>query len=546
MRLPTWTPVFLAPIVALLAFIAIAQFSTRADEARQAQIAFSQLEAQAYRMSALDWQAIAVRGLEDEMLEERREIRVRVQDGLRSAQALDTEEGVAVASLMTSYGVALDATLELVSQQRFVEAETFDEEVLDPAFARLSAQLGKANEAEAAEADWASLRAALGTGASIGVATLLLLLLFWRFHHDRRTLLQARADELYEQALHDSLTGLPNRRKLMGDLEETLEEGRPTEPQRFVMFDLDGFKSYNDTFGHPEGDLLLRRLARRFAAAVEGRGTAYRLGGDEFCALIPLTTDSADQVLRDCCEALAEEGDAFTVLTSFGTVSVPSEATTASDALRLADQRMYSSKASGRLSARQQTRDLVLKILAEQQPALRDHVQGVAALARAVGERFDLDQGRLDELERAAELHDVGKIAIPSSILTKTAPLDDEEWRFIRRHTILGETMLRAAPALASMGRLVRSSHERFDGTGYPDALLGEEIPLESRIVFVCDAYDAMTSDRSYRPPMDKRSALDELRRHAGTQFDPAVVEAFCDVLAATRAPRVGPLPAAA
>ena len=546
MRLPTWTPLFLAPIVALLAFIAVTQFSTKADEARQAQIAFSQLEAQAYRMSALDWHAIAARGVEDEMLEERRQIRAQVQDALRSPRTLDTDEGAAVASLIKTYGVALDATLELVSQQRFREAETFDEEVLDPAFAQLSAQLGKANKAEAAEADRASLRARLGTGASIGVATLLLMLLFWRFHHDRRTLLQARADELYQQALHDSLTGLPNRRKLMGDLEETFEEGRLAEPQRFVMFDLDGFKSYNDTFGHPEGDLLLRRLARRFAAAVEGRGTAYRLGGDEFCASIPLTTE-ADQVIRDCCEALAEEGDAFAVLTSFGTVSIPAEATTPSDALRLADQRMYSSKANGRLSARQQTRDLVLKILAEQQPALRDHVGEVAALARAVGERFDLDQVRLDELERAAELHDVGKLAIPSSILTKTAPLDDEEWRFIRRHTILGETMLRAAPALASTGRLVRSSHERFDGTGYPDALVGEEIPLESRIVFVCDAYQAMTShDRSYRFPMDKRTALDELRRHSGTQFDPAVVEAFCDELAATKAPRVGPLPAAA
>jgi HD-GYP domain-containing protein (c-di-GMP phosphodiesterase class II) len=133
----------------------------------------------------------------------------------------------------------------------------------------------------------------------------------------------------------------------------------------------------------------------------------------------------------------------------------------------------------------------------------------------------------LDVLARAAELHDVGKIAIPDAILTKPGPLDAEEWRFMSRHTILGERILTAAAALRPVARLVRSSHERFDGNGYPDGLCGEGIPLGARIIFVCDAFDAMTSDRSYSAAIPVADALAELRACAGTQFDPRVVDAF-------------------
>ena len=354
-----------------------------------------------------------------------------------------------------------------------------------------------------------------------------------------RTRAEAALEEL---ATRDPLTGIPNRRKLMVDLEQTIAQATVADPRRLVMFDLDGFKTYNDTFGHPEGDLLLHRLAARFAAAVDGRGTAYRLGGDEFCALIPGTSAAIDEVVHDCCEALAEAGHAFTIRTSFGTASIPIEAPTASEALRLADQRMYSDKRSERLSARQQTLSLALKIVAVQQPTLGEHSCDVATLARAVGERLVLDVDQLDDIERTAEVHDFGKIAIPHSILTKPGPLDDDEWRFMRRHTLIGESMLQAAPALASIARLVRSSHERFDGAGYPDGLRGDEIPLASRIIFVCDAYDAMTTRRSYRAPLNDTAAVEELRRNAGTQFDPVVVDAVCDVLETGTVPRADPV----
>jgi two-component system, cell cycle response regulator len=327
--------------------------------------------------------------------------------------------------------------------------------------------------------------------------------------------------ELEHLAYHDPLTGLPNRRSLMTALDTAA--GR----QLLAFFDLDGFKVYNDSFGHTEGDLLLRRLGRKLDKAVEGRGVGYRLGGDEFCILAPIPDDEGGELIAACLAALSEEGEGFVVRASWGGVVVPDEAPDSSAALVLADQRMYEDKGAGRASAKQQTRDLMLRVLAERHPDLHEHVGAVATLARAVGERMGISGELLDGLERAAELHDIGKIAIPDAILNKPGPLDAEEWRFMRRHTLIGESMLSAAPALRSAAKLVRSSHERYDGKGYPDGLQGEAIPLASRIIFVCDAFHAMTSERPYGAPMEPAAALEELTRCAGTQFDPAVVKAF-------------------
>lgn len=146
------------------------------------------------------------------------------------------------------------------------------------------------------------------------------------------------------------------------------------------------------------------------------------------------------------------------------------------------------------------------------------------------------DGALLDELVRAAELHDIGKLAIPDTILCKPGPLDAAEWEFMRRHTLIGEAILAAAPALRPVGRLVRSTHERWDGHGYPDGRKGVEIPLGARIVFVCDTFHAMTSDRCYRAALTPERALAELALCAGTQFDPAVVRVFQRVVSEQRA----------
>jgi two-component system, cell cycle response regulator len=326
------------------------------------------------------------------------------------------------------------------------------------------------------------------------------------------------------EALTDALTGLGNRRALTRDLDRVA--GGQRGGAVLALFDLDGFKHYNDSYGHPAGDALLQRLGAKLAAHVAGAGTAYRMGGDEFCVLL---ADGAapDEEAAVCAGALSEQGDGFTITCSFGAIAVPGEAQDAGEALRIADQRMYAHKHNGRSSARNQSRDVLLRALAERNPELGQHISGVAELAEAVARGLHLDEEQVDHVRHAAALHDVGKVAIPDAILDKPAALDEAEWEFIRRHTIIGERIVAAAPALRQVAALVRSSHERWDGGGYPDALTGEEIPLGARIVSVCDAFDAMVADRPYRSGMDAADALAELERCSGTQFDPDVVTAF-------------------
>jgi len=367
-------------------------------------------------------------------------------------------------------------------------------------------------------------------GLTVILAAVTLLLVLVRtalvFAENQRVLAHSR-----EEALTDPLTGLRNRRSLMADLEEQLPEATPEQTVALVLFDLDGFKEYNDAFGHPAGDELLVRLGARLADAVRGHGHAYRLGGDEFCVVLRPGPAGLDLLANTCVAALVEHGEGFDVTTSHGAVEAPVEVTSASEALQLADRRMYARKGDRRVSAGRQSRDVLLRSLSERQPDLHVHLRGTADLALAVGRELGMHGEELDDVAHAAELHDVGKIAIPDAILEKSGPLDETEWGFMRRHTIIGERILLAAPALRSVARLVRSSHERWDGAGYPDGLPGEEIPLGARLVAVCDAYDAMTTNRPYRHRIGQPAALAELRRCGGTQFDPAVVEAFVRVL---------------
>jgi two-component system, cell cycle response regulator len=335
-----------------------------------------------------------------------------------------------------------------------------------------------------------------------------------------RMLRQARHD-----ALTDALTGLPNRRAFMESLELALEGGAHAEPRLLALFDLDGFKRYNDAYGHPAGDALLQRLSGGLADVVEGHGAAYRLGGDEFCLL--LDADTADAVLRSAGEALEARGDGFDVTASYGRVRLPEETDTADEALHLADRRMYAAKEARPSSAGLQTRTVLLKVLSEREPDLLEHSTDVMSLARGVARRLGLSIEDRDTVARAAELHDIGKMAIPDAILNKPGPLDEREWRFMRRHTIIGEDILNVAPALQPVAALVRSSHERWDGKGYPDGTAGDEIPRGARIVAVCDAYSAMVQERPYQPGLSVWEAVEEIVRCAGTNFDPDVVEAF-------------------
>jgi two-component system, cell cycle response regulator len=357
------------------------------------------------------------------------------------------------------------------------------------------------------------------------------LVLTWR---DNARLLRASQDE----ALEDALTGLGNRRALLADLERRLALAREEFPFTLVLFDLDGFKQYNDVFGHPSGDALLRRLGAKLESHLGDTGRVYRIGGDEFCALIDAPAGDPDAHVEAAAAALFEEGDGFTIGCSHGAALLPTEAQDTSTALTIADQRMYAAKRIGRVSAAQQSKDVLLSAVAERNRDLGAHGHDVAELAAAVATAFSLPLDEVETIRQAAELHDVGKVAVSDAILDKPSALDEREWASIRKHTLIGEKIIGAAPDLARVARLVRSSHENYDGTGYPDGLVRREIPLGSRIIAVCDAFDAMTTDRPYRDAMDGSSAVAELRRCAGTQFDPEVVERFCAALTSGRVTR--------
>jgi diguanylate cyclase (GGDEF)-like protein len=365
----------------------------------------------------------------------------------------------------------------------------------------------------------------------LGVVSLLVVLarLARTFSANRRILADSR-----HEAVTDSLTGLPNRRSLMADLDRP-----PGAESVLALFDLNGFKAYNDSFGHTAGDDLLQRLGGSLGAAVVPWGRAYRLGGDEFCVLASTERVKADAIVGAAKAALSDHGPGFSIGASCGIARLPAEAATPTEALTLADRRMYMEKGHRSDSALSQARNVLLGLLREREPALNRHDDGVAQLSMETGKALGLDAEDLDVLGRAAEMHDIGKVAIPDEILRKPGPLDGPEMELMRKHTEIGERVLYAAPALRAVGKVVRSTHEHWDGSGYPDGLAGVEIPVASRIVLICDAYRAMVGDRPYGGRLTEAEAVTELRREAGGQFDPALVDLFVDrVLKARRAER--------
>ncbi len=389
------------------------------------------------------------------------------------------------------------------------------------------------DRADANGAARARLQAEAGT--AIAMFTLLAVFVFFYFRSQRlareiRDLLGLSRQE----ASTDALTGLGNRRALTDEISKVLTRQRTGAGELLVvMFDLDGFKQYNDSFGHGAGDKLLAGLGARLSAAAAGAAgtaTAYRMGGDEFCMLAWCTPDSAESVLDAAVTALSEDGEGWKIGCSHGAVWVPSEAATPSEALQSADVRMYANKAS-RSSTGTQIAAALLQVLSEQDQGVNTHGGRVAELATEVAQALHLSGVDVQRIRLAATLHDIGKTAIPAAVLDKPGPLNDVEWGFLHQHTLIGERIVAAAPALAGTAPLIRSSHEQVDGGGYPDSLRGEQIPLGSRIIAVCDAFDAMTTDRSYRRAGTVDAALAELQRCAGTQFDPRVVDCLRDVV---------------
>ena len=308
-----------------------------------------------------------------------------------------------------------------------------------------------------------AVRAQNQAGVGSAMVILLLLLAFVVYYRRAAQARAVAADFAREnerllvasrrEALTDALTGLGNRRALVNDLEAELPRADDESPRVLALFDLDGFKQYNDSFGHPAGDALLARLAERLKAVTDGLGSVYRMGGDEFCLLARVEPGGGDELVLLAAEALTDTGDAFEIGCSHGLARIPGEADSPQGALRLADQRMYAQKAQ-QPSLGREGRELLLQVIAERGAGLGDHLSGVAQLAGHTAERLGLPEHEVRRIRLAAELHDVGKTAIPDTILNKPSALSDEEWEFMRRHTVIGERIIRAAPSLAHAAEL--------------------------------------------------------------------------------------------
>jgi diguanylate cyclase (GGDEF)-like protein len=310
-----------------------------------------------------------------------------------------------------------------------------------------------------------------------------------------------------------------------------------------VLVDIDGFRAFNGRHGAAAGDEALAALGAQVRDLVRAGDVVGRTGADEIAVLLP---DGGAEAARGCAERLVGVLEVAGLVTISAGVAADDgtgdlDALLAAAAAGVEHARAAgggrvgaparSSLAAGHAPVRGAAGALALALAAKDRDT-GEHAQEVVALAGAVARRLGLHGEEVERIASAALLHDIGKIGVPDAILRKPGGLTADEWDVVRAHPEIGERILRAVPGLGPVARLVRHAHERFDGDGYPDGLAGEAIPLGSRIVLACDAYDAMTSDRPYRPSIGHDAAIVELRSVAGTQLDPKVVAALLEVVA--------------
>jgi diguanylate cyclase (GGDEF)-like protein len=365
--------------------------------------------------------------------------------------------------------------------------------------------------------------------------------------YQRSTFAALRAMRL---ALTDPLTGLGNHRHFHERLQRelTLAE-QDTATLSLCLVDIDDFKRINDRFGHPVGDRVLGQIASRLRQG----GESFRLGGDEFAVLLPgLDEHAAVSVARSIVERVsaAQLEQVGPVTVSAGVATYPVQGVGRDELIRLADSALYWAKEDGKNRARTyETATLELaqlqqlaegpdraaryraaaslaKAVDARDAYTGSHSERVGELAARIARRLGIDESQVELTRLAASLHDLGKLAIPEEILRKPGALNESERLVLQRHPQIGYRMLESL-GVEPIAEWVLHHHERWDGDGYPDRLRGEEIPLGARIIFVADAYDAMTSERVYRKPLSTRDAMAELERCAGSQFDPNVVDAF-------------------
>lgn len=367
-----------------------------------------------------------------------------------------------------------------------------------------------------------------------------------------------RLRALWESASTDPLTALPNHRTLMETMNRELERGRRYAHSCSVLFvDLDHFKALNDSYGHLAGDSVLKEFSAIVRRVLRDIDTLGRWGGEEFAVILPETDAATARVVAERIrEAVAGHvfpaGGGVRLTCSIGIAAFPDDATERDELVDAADRAMYAAKALGRNQTRGATDPAVVSPAADgrlsrsrEESALNGVVEALTAmldrhdtrllharsscegLAGRVAEALGLDPAEARMVDLAARLHDIGKVAVPDTVLLKHTPLGEDEWTAMHLHPGAGAEVVSRVPALRGLAPMIRGHHERWDGGGYPDQLVGDDIPLGARIVAVVDAYRAMTTDRPFRRAQTHQEALRELRQCTGSQFDPAVVEAF-------------------
>ncbi len=365
----------------------------------------------------------------------------------------------------------------------------------------------------------------------------------WMFQTSSRQL--GELEEHNRKAMTDPITGLGNRQHLESDVQAAISSGG--EKQVLLLFDLDGLQAYADRFGYSASDDLLRRAAQILVHSSGSLGgVAYRVDDSRFALLVPTGNSRLGEIVLTATASLHEEGREMLIGRSYGEVALPDEASDAELAMQIAGQRLSAHSQSQQRSARRQAHAVLMAVLAARRPELRDHLRVVAYRAISLGRRLGLGREEIDDVALASELQDIGLLSVPEATLEKETPLTEEEAAMIRGRPLAGERIIGAAPGLAPVAALVRASSEHYDGSGFPDGLAGDAIPIGARIITVAVAFAAMTAPRPYREAGSAEDALAELRRCAGVQFDPGVVEALAADLSEELAPPLAPAPVCA
>jgi diguanylate cyclase (GGDEF)-like protein len=392
-----------------------------------------------------------------------------------------------------------------------------------------------------------------------------------RFARAINRIAEAMADT-HDRATIDRLTGVYNRQAILAELYAEVERAsRYDRPLCVAFVDIDHFKVVNDSYGHEAGDVVLRGVAQMMASHLRASDMIGRYGGEEFMLILTETTVEDGASLAEKLRALVERqrfavdgNPSLSVTISLGIVGGIGEQLRMETLIRDADAAMYSAKALGRnqtyvfeepdedsrvprapISAAGRARANEIGRVAREAataalasvvvplPSHRGQPSAIiSSIVMALARQLDLPEAEIERLRMAAILHDIGKVAVPEEILDKPATLTSTEWRTVVQHPRIGQVILEQAAALKDAVPIILHHHERFAGHGYPYGLRANEIPLGARIVAIADAYDAMVNDRPYKRSISHQQAVGELRRHAGTQFDPELVELFCDLYA--------------